>query len=356
MPNHPYNIALIGYGFSAKVFHIPLIAAVPDFQLYAIVQRSPTPDDNAEKDHPGVKGYTSSEEMVRDPHVHVVVVTSTPSSHFDLTRLALEHGKHVVVEKPFTPTHQEADELIAMAKKHQRFLTVYQNRRWDADFLTLSRLLRSDTLGRITEFETHFDRHSPVVKPGRQWKTRELGGSVVYDLGTHLMDQVVVLFGMPKRITALIGTQREGRPASDEDSCTVLLHYEGMLATVKAAVVSPETRQLRFWVRGEGGSFKKFHLDVQEDQLKTGRRPGDQGFGVEAEDRHGILTTIKDGKIASESYLTVQPATYTAFYTSLAKALAGHGDVPIEPEEASAVIRLVELARESSRTGRTVDV
>lgn len=136
-------------------------------------------------------------------------------------------------------------------------LTRPPDRRWDADFLTLSRLLRSDTLGRITEFETHFDRHSPVVKPGRQWKTRELGGSVVYDLGTHLMDQVVVLFGMPKRITALIGTQREGRPASDEDSCTVLLHYEGMLATVKAAVVSPETRQLRFWVRGEGGSFKK---------------------------------------------------------------------------------------------------
>lgn len=131
------------------------------------------------------------------------------------------------------------------------------DRRWDSDFLTLSHLLHSHALGRLTEFETHFDRHSPVVKPGRQWKTHELGGSVVYDLGTHLMDQVVVLFGMPKRITAFVGTQREGRSASDEDSCTVLLHYEGMLATVKAAVVSPETGQLRFWVRGEEGSWKK---------------------------------------------------------------------------------------------------
>ncbi|KAA6411967.1 MAG: NAD binding Rossmann fold protein [Lasallia pustulata] len=356
MTSKSHNVAIIGYGLSAKVFHIPLIAAVPEFKLYAIVQRSPKANDDAEKDHPGVKGYRSSEEMVNDPEVDVVVVTSTPSSHFELTKMALEHGKHVAVEKPFTHTHQEAEELIAIAKEHQRLITVYQNRRWDSDFLTLSELIKNKTLGRVTEVETHFDRHSPKVSPGREWKTQDIGGTAGYDLGTHMTDQVVTLFGMPKRITAFIGAQREGRSASDEDSCTILLHYEGMMATVKASVISPEVKQLRYWVRGDKGSFKKFYLDVQEDQLKAGKRPGDTGFGVEPEDRHGTLTTIEDGNASSETFPTVKPATYVAFYNGLAKALAGQGELPVKAEEASAVIRLIELARQSSQTRRTLDV
>lgn len=131
------------------------------------------------------------------------------------------------------------------------------DRRWDSDFLTLSELIKNKTLGRVTEVETHFDRHSPKVSPGREWKMQDIGGTAGYDLGTHMTDQVVTLFGMPKRITAFIGAQREGRSASDEDSCTILLHYEGMMATVKASVISPEVKQLRYWVRGDKGSFKK---------------------------------------------------------------------------------------------------
>ena len=198
--------------------------------------------------------------MVTDPEIEVVVVTTAPTSHFELSKLALEHSKHVIVEKPFTPSSKEASELIAIAKKHDRLLTVYQNRRWDSDFLTLSRLIEQQTLGRLVEFETHFDRYRPQAPDSAStWKAKFLpGGGAVYDLGTHLIDQVVVACGLPDKITAFVGSQREHNPEEVEDSCTVLLHYDsGMLATVKAAVVSPEERQLRYWVRGDKGSYKK---------------------------------------------------------------------------------------------------
>lgn len=198
--------------------------------------------------------------MVQDSKIEVVVVTTAPTSHFELSELALENGKHVIVEKPFTPSSQEADELIAIAKRHDRLLTVYQNRRWDTDFLTLSKLLEQGTLGRVVEFETHFDRHRPEAPdPSSSWKAKFLpGGGAVYDLGTHLIDQVVMAFGLPDKITGFVGSQRDHNPGEVEDSCTVLLHYNsGLLATVKAAVVSPEENQLRYWVRGDKGSFKK---------------------------------------------------------------------------------------------------
>ena len=198
--------------------------------------------------------------MVTDPEIEVVVVTTVPTSHFELSKLALEHGKHVIVEKPFTPSSKEASELIAISKKHDRLLTVYQNRRWDSDFLTLSRLLEHKVLGRLVEFETHFDRYRPQAPdPASTWKAKLLpGGGALYDLGTHLIDQVVVACGLPDKITGFAGSQREHNPGEVEDSCTVLLHYaSGLLATVKAAVVSPEERQLRYWVRGDTGSYKK---------------------------------------------------------------------------------------------------
>ena len=243
-----------------QVFHIPLIKVVPEFKLRAIVQRSPSPGDDAGKDHPGIKSYRSSEEMVSDSDIDVVVVTTAPTSHFELAKLALEHGKHVIVEKPFTPSSKEASELIAIAKQHERLLTVYQNRRWDSDFLTLSKLLEERTLGRLVEFETHFDRHRPdAPDPASTWRAKFVpGGGAVYDLGTHLIDQAVFAFGLPDKITGFVGSQREQNPGDVEDSCTVLLHYKsGLLVTVKAAVVSPEEKQLRYWVRGDKGSYKK---------------------------------------------------------------------------------------------------
>ncbi|KAL8787717.1 MAG: hypothetical protein Q9213_002037 [Squamulea squamosa] len=363
MASEPYNVGIIGYGAAAKVFHIPLIEVLPEFKFYAVVQRHPTPDNDASKAHPGIKNYRRAEELVEDRLVDIVVVTTTPATHFELAKLALEHGKHVLVEKPFVPTSKEADELIALAKKHQKYLTVFQNRRWDQDFLTIQSLMQQNTLGRIVEFESHFDRYKPSTAGSKAWKTRvEPGGGAIYDLGTHLIDQIVQLFGLPKKITAFLGSQRleDDNPGVYDASCTVLLHYhDGMMATVKVAVVSAEVEQLRFWVRGEKGSYKKYHEDCQEAHLTAGMRPGDPGFGIEPDSRHGTLTTAVNSLFTAKPYPTLQPTastTYKAIYAQLANAVSGKGEVPVKAEEARDVIRLIELAKRSNEEGRTVDV
>ncbi|KAJ5562426.1 hypothetical protein N7535_003121 [Penicillium sp. DV-2018c] len=360
MASKTYNVGIVGYGFSAKIFHIPFVKEVPELNLYAIVQRTPKPDDDAEKDHAGVKSFRTTEEMVQDPAVDLVIITTAPDSHFDLCKLALEAGKHVVCEKPFTPTTQEADALIAIAKKNNKQLAVFQNRRFDADFVTLSKLVKSGSLGRIAEFESHFDRHRPQepAAGAHKWKNQVIpGGSAVYDLGAHLLDQAVVLLGKPQRVTGFVGSAREVNTSGFEDSFTVLLHYaNGTMVTTKATVVSPEEEQLRFWVRGEKGSFKKYHLDIQEDQLKAGIMPSDKGYGREPSERYGSLTTVQGDKFVKEIVPTVEPPTYTEYYRKLVRALNGEGQLPASGEEAREVIHLIELARESTRTGRTVDV
>jgi predicted dehydrogenase len=251
--------------------------------------------------------------------------------------------------------------LVDLAKSQDRIVTVYQNRRWDSDFVTLKKYIDDGTLGRIVEFESHFDRHRPGA-PSGTWKAYQTPGSgAVYDLGTHLIDQAVHLFGMPERVTGFVGSQREVNPTGLEDSCTVLLHYDTrkLLVTAKAGVISPEVNQLRYWVRGEKGSFRKFHLDPQEDQLrKEGLRPGDAGYGIESVDHHGVLNIDQgNGNIVSEVVPTIEPPTYVGYYRRLAAALGGDvSKVPISPEDAVGVIRLVELARESSQQGQTLKV
>lgn len=360
MVSKTWNVGVIGYGFSAKIFHIPFITAVPDLKLYAVVQRSPTPENDAEKDHAGIRSYRSTEELFKDANVDVVVITTPPDGHYALAKAALEAGKHVVVEKPFVPTHKEAEELVGFAQKHNKLLAVYQNRRYDADYVTLSKLVKNGSLGRVVEYETHFDRHRPELSASTTaWKTKGVPETgAIYDLGAHLLDQAVHLFGLPQRITGFVGSQRVNNPTGLEDSFTALLHYNtGLLVTAKAGVVSPEEKQLRFWVRGDKGSFKKFHLDIQEDQLKAGIRPGDSGYGQEPSDRYGVLTTIdKKGQPVAEKVPTVEGPTWVEYYRKLARALAGESDLPASGAEASQVIRLIELARESSRLGKTMDV
>ena len=356
----PIKVGVIGYGLSAKVFHIPFINYVSDFKLHAIVQRSPKTDDDAGQDWPDVKIYRSTQDLFDDGEVELVVVTTAPGSHFELAKGAMDKGKHVLVEKPFVPTEKEALELVRIAKERGVVLSVYQNRRWDSDFLTLRKIMAEGLLGRVVEFETHFDRHRPEV-PAAGWKSVQSPGTgAVYDLGTHLMDQVVVLFGRPKKITGFVGPQRVGGGGL-EDSCTVVLQYGGeggLLVTVKAGVVSLEEKQLRYLVKGTEGTWRKEGLDPQEDQLrKEGVRPGDKGYAIEGEEWWGELTRMDGGKVVKKRVETVEPATYCELYRSLARAVRGEKDaVPVSAEEAALVIRLVELARESSRLGKTLDV
>merc|ERR1712093_615137 len=348
MASKTYNVGVIGYGMSAKVFHIPLILRTPTFTLSAIVQRTPKPNDSAAKDHPSAKIYSSATDLFADSNLDIIVITTTPDTHFSFTKSALEAGKHVIVEKPFVPSSSQAQQLIC----------VYQNRRWDADFLTVKKLISEDKIGRVVEFETHFDRYK-AVKP-ETWKGTlgmEQAGGVVYDLGTHLIDQAYVLFGLPKSVTAVFENQRDDG-GEEPDSITILLGYGAgkPLVTVKAGVMCVETEQLRYWVRGTKGSYKKFHLDVQEDQLKAGMMPGDKGFGVESEERAGTLVVLEDGKPKASVLKNVEPETYAKLYEGFAKAVAGGGEkeVPVKASEARDVLRIIEAARESAKSGKSV--
>lgn len=313
------NVAVIGYGLSAKIFHIPLILALPEYyNLYGVVQRSPTPTDDAAKDHAGIKTWKSVDDMLADKSVDLVVVSSTPGTHYEFTLKALNAGKHLVVEKPFMPTSAEARELATLAKEKNLLLSVYQNRRWDVDFLTLKQLLAEGTLGDVAEFETHFDRFRPEAPAADKltWKNQALpAGGALYDLGSHLIDQVYALFGAPKSVWGLVQVQKRGLKMGETapDACTVVLRYgseeDEMLVTVKSSSVSAGDT-LRYWVRGTKGAFRKVcsisasgditlqtndrltlraqnHLDPQEDQLKAGQRPGDKDFAYEDESRHG---------------------------------------------------------------------
>ncbi|KAK4235300.1 hypothetical protein C8A03DRAFT_46536 [Achaetomium macrosporum] len=364
-----FNVGIVGYGLSAKVFHIPFIALTPSLKLHSIVQRTPTPGNSAPDDHPAVKHHTTFEPLLADPDVHVIVLCTPPNTHYPLARAALEAGKHVLVEKPFVPTAAEADALAALAREKGRVLCVYQNRRWDSDFLTVRRLIGEGTLGRVIEFETHFDRLRPTPPAGATWKASmgmAQGGGALYDLGTHLLDQVFVLFGMPSSVYGRFVRQREGRlvkgvegEADEPDSVTAVLSYAGtgLVVQVRIGVVCVESRQMRFWVRGSKGSYHKTGLDPQEDQLRGGGKATDADFGREEESKYGRLCLLgDDGTVVDKVCPTVEPETYVRFYQLFAKAVASgkEEDIPVPATQAAQVLRIIEAVRESAKTGREV--
>jgi predicted dehydrogenase len=358
--DHEYNIGVVGYRFSAKVFNIPFITTTPGLKLYAIVQRHPTEDNNAKKDHAGVKVYNSAEELVVDPAVHAVVITSTPDAHYQQAKLALQHKKSVIIEKPFCATFQEANELVLLAKQQGLALSIYQNRRFDTDLITLQKLIEDGALGRVVEFETHVDRHTPAL--AKSWKSEVFpGGGAIYDLGSHLFDQVVLLFGLPKQITSFVGTQRTTGENSHGfgDYFTVHFHYNnGMVATAKTNIVSPESKYLRFWVRGDKGTYKKYHLDIQETQLgDQNMKATDSNYAREPEEYHGILDQVQaDGTITSKVVPTQFDVNWRTYYVLFKRALDGDGPVPVPADIPAQVVRLIELAIVSSETGKTISV
>ncbi|GAB1314782.1 Oxidoreductase [Madurella fahalii] len=364
-----FNVAIVGYGLSAKTFHIPFIARTPSLHLHSILQRSPAPGNSAVEDHPSVTHYTALEPLLADPAIDIVILCTPPPTHSPFARAALEAGKHVLVEKPFVASSGEAEALAALARARGRVLCVYQNRRWDADFLTVRRLLRDGALGRVVEFETHFDRFRLAGYGTDSWKgglPMDQGGGPLFDLGTHLLDQVFVLFGMPSAVWGRFAQQREGRlvggfgAEGEPDSVTAVLSYRetGMLVHVRIGVVSVETRQVRFWVRGTKGSYHKTGLDPQEEWLRSGGKVTDAGFGKENETEYGRLCVVNDdGKIEEQVCPTVEPETYLRFYELFAKAVESgkEEDVPVPASQAAQVLKIIEAIKESAKTGREVE-
>jgi predicted dehydrogenase len=333
--------------------------------LHSIVQRSPKPGSSAPSDYPGIKHFTSAEELFADTEVDAVVITTPPDTHFLLAMSALNSGKHVLVEKPFVPSSAEGAELAALASAKGLVLCVYQNRRWDSDFLSIQRLLAAGTLGRVVEFETHFDRFRPLA-PVATWKASlamSAGGGVLYDLGTHLIDQVFLLFGVPTAVYGRFVNQREGRldVGENPDSVTAVLSYEetGMLVHVRIGVVSAESAQMRFWVRGTKGSYHKTGLDPQEGQLRGGMKTDDTRFGREDASKAGRLCLVKDdGTIADEQEPAVEPETYLKFYQLFAESLetCKEDDIPVPATQAVQVLRILEAVKESARSGKEVSL
>ena len=340
------NVGIVGFGLAGRVFHAPLVRACPRLRLTHIVQRH---GDEAHAAYPDVTVARSLDALLQEQSVDLVVVATPNPSHLDVAARSLRAGKHVVVDKPFTNTSADADQLIALAQQHKRVLSVFHNRRWDADFLTVRDILAKGLLGRLVEFESRFDRFRPEVKG--TWREQAGPGSgILYDLGSHLIDQVVTLFGCPRGIFANIQQQRDGAVA--DDNFELLLDYAQLKVTLKAGMLVREPAP-RFVLYGTRGSFVKYELDPQEDALAKGESARRQGWGEEPEARWGILNTEIDGKAVRKKYPS-QAGDYPAYYDNVARAIAGEGELAVKPEQARIVIRLIELAQESNQEKRVV--
>jgi scyllo-inositol 2-dehydrogenase (NADP+) len=338
------DVGLIGFGFAGRTFHAPVISAVQGLCLAAILQRS---GSDAAAAYPDVPIARSLETLLAMDNIRLVVIATPNMSHFELARECLLTGRDVVVDKPFTTTYQEASDLAELAKASARLLSVYQNRRWDGDFMTVQGLLRSGQLGRVVLFESRFDRFRPQVQP-QAWRQRaEPGSGLLFDLGTHLIDQALLLFGVPEAISADVRREREG--AVVDDAFDVTLFYPRMRAVLRAGMLVSEPEP-RFVVQGTCGSYVKFGLDPQEEALKRGEKPGGDNWGVEPPDRWGTLH-LANGEGPTLQLLPTPPGDYRQYYENVRDALSGKAPLAVTPAQALDVMHAIDLAQEASRTG-----
>jgi len=328
MPDGAIGVGLVGYGLAGAAFHAPLIEAEPRLRLHAVASSR---TDQVRRDHPGTRVVGSAAALLEDPEVELVVVAAPNAVHHRLAAAALRAGRHVVVDKPFVLTTAEADELIDLAAAEGRQLSVFQNRRWDNDFLTVKRCLEAGLLGQVATFVSRFDRFRPGPKGG--WREAAVPGSgILYDLGSHLIDQALQLFGLPATVTADVGVQRAGVAA--DDYVHLVLGY-GRLRVLLHAGMLVRAPGPRFEVHGDRGSYVKHGLDPQEEALRSGGRPGDPGWGSEPPDRSGTLTT-EVGGLELQGRLASVPGRYQAYYAGMADAIAGQGPVPVAAQDARA--------------------
>jgi predicted dehydrogenase len=341
------NTALCSYGMSGLVFHGPLLRSHPGFKIVKILERS---KEESKGRHPGAVIVTSYDEILEDPRVELVIVNTPDHLHFDMAHRALSAGKNVVVEKPFTLRVEHADHLINLAREKGALLTVFQNRRWDGDFLTVKEVLRSGKLGRLVDFESHFDRYRTEIQ--ESWKDRNTGTGTLFNLGSHLVDQALQLFGMPGHLYCESRMLRDG--ALTDDSYDLFLHYPGFKCMLRSSYLVREPGP-RFILHGTDGSYLKWGLDPQEEALKNGAIPGTAGWGEEPESDWGIINAREGVTFVKGKYPTVA-GNYQEFYNNLFKALREKVPPAVLPGEARNVIAIIEAAYRSSREKRVVEI
>jgi scyllo-inositol 2-dehydrogenase (NADP+) len=347
----PIRVALLGYGLAGAVFHAPLIAAVEGLELAAIVTRDDERRTRARRDHPNAALLGSPEEVwERAGDLDLVVVAATNRAHVPLARAAIEAGLAVVVDKPLAASADEGRALVRDAHERDVMLTVFQNRRWDGDFLTVLGLLEEGALGDVARFESRFERWRPDLSGGwRESGDPQDAGGLLNDLGSHLVDQALVLFGPVTQVYAELDSRRVG-VQTDDDSFVALRHESGVRSHLWMSAVAAQLGP-RFRVLGRHAAYVKYGLDVQEELLQAGRRPDDPLWGREPEDRWGLL-----GAGDELRRIPTVPGAYQRFYEGVALALREGAPPPVDPDGVVAGLKVLDAARESAGERRFVDL
>lgn len=347
---------LIGFGLGGRVFHAPFVSVTPGMELTAVVQRGPwkQPFPSASEQYPGVRIVNSVDALLALPELDLIVISTPNDSHFELCHAALSAGKHVVVDKPITGTSAEARQLINLAASKNLVFAPFQNRRFDADFRTVQAVLDSGRLGRLVTFRAHFDRFRPSIRPNTWKEGGGLANGLLFDLGPHLADQPLALFGKPDFVTGSVRTDRDN--TAIDDAFDIRLDYQRLTVHLSSSMIAASASP-RFLLHGTNGSFLKYGLDPQEPALLAGQRPTvDSEWLREPESAYGTLITIdpaNPGATVSETVLSL-PGDYRLFFANVRDAINGTADLTIPGIHGLRIIRTLELARQSSEEKRSL--
>ncbi len=342
----PIRTAIASYGMSGIVFHGPLLEAHPGFTISMILERH---QNNSDGKHPSAKLVRNFETILNDPVIELVVINTPDHLHYPMAKKALEAGKHIIVEKPFTLHTREANEIIRLGEEKDLMVSVFQNRRWDGDFMTVQQIIAEGKLGRLVSFESHFDRFRNYVQDS--WKEdKGVGAGTLYNLGSHMIDQALQLFGIPEVIFADVRAQRTGSEV--DDSFDIMMQYTDVKCMVRGSYLVKEPGP-RYILHGTHGSFLKWGLDPQEQDLKDGKEPGGPEWGKEAENLHGLLHTEITGADNRERIPTLH-GNYVAYYDNIYEHLRNNAELLVKPQQARNVVAIIEAAYRSAETRQAV--
>jgi len=344
-------VGLVGFGLAGRAFHAPVISRLPGLHLAAIVQRS---GNEAAHLYPQTRILRNIDELLALSEIRLIVIATPNDTHYALAKQCLATGRDVVVDKPFTTTLDEAIALVQLARQAERLLTVYQNRRFDGDFQAVQQIVAGGQLGRIVRFESNYDRFRPQLKPGA-WRERAGAGSgILFDLAPHLIDHALLLFGFPEAITADIRNERDNAVADDAFDLT--LHYPGNLRAILRSTMLAATTRPRFLLHGTKGTYVKHAFDVQEPKLRAGRIPWEETpTASERQNNEGVLTVTQTDGATQERRIPPGNSDYRNFYANVRDAILGSAELAVTPQHALDVMRVLELARESSTRRCTLD-
>jgi predicted dehydrogenase len=346
----PIQTGLASYGMSGSVFHAPFLDIHPMFEMRTIVERT---KNKAQERYPYVRIARGYDELLADPEIQLVVVNTPDVTHYEFARRALLAGKHVIVEKPFVFEANEGEDLVALAKERRLMLAVYQNRRWDGDFLTAQQIIRSGVLGRVVEFQSAYQRYRNYIQEGT-WKEKADGRQrigLTYNLGSHMIDQAVRLFGLPEAVFADISKLRENSEV--DDYYHIQLIYPNVKVSLRAGYLMREETP-RYCIHGTKGSFVKYGLDPQEEMLKAGLTPDIPGWGAEKEQDWGILNTETEGGLHFRGKVETLRGNYSGFYDDIYDALRKPRPAATDASGVLPVIRLIEAAFQSARERKII--